>query len=302
LLLEKGYEVAGTSRNAASASFPGLQELGIRSRITIQPLNPADAARVSDVLAGYRPDEVYNLSAQSSVARSFENPDETFESIAQPAVAMLDGIRGAGYPIRYFSAGSSECFGEVEGGLADETTPFLPRNPYGVAKVAAHRTVAGARDSGIYACTGILFNHESPLRPERFVTRKIVAAAARIAAGSREKLSLGNMDAKRDWGWAPDYVDAMWRMLQQETPSDFVIATGKLSSVRDFVEAAFAAFELHWKDHVVVDQQLVRPTDFGYAGNAARAAIKLGWKPTLVMPELVRRLATDEAPVKRAPR
>ena len=261
-------------------------------------MNPADTAGVSDVLARNLPDEVYNLSAQSSVARSFENPDETFESIAQPAVAILDGIRGTGFPIRYFNAGSSECFGEVEGGMADESTPFLPRNPYGVAKAAAHRTVANARESGIHACTGILFNHESPLRPERFVTRKIVAAAARIAAGSREKLNLGNMDAKRDWGWAPDYVDAMWRMLQQETPSDFVIATGKLSSVREFVGSAFAAFELDWSDHVVIDPLLVRPTDFGYAGNAARAAKVLGWMPTLVMPELVRTLALDEGRVR----
>jgi len=250
---------------------------------------------VAEILARCPPDEVYNLSAQSSVARSFEHPDETFESIVLPAAALLEAIRATGRPTRFFNAGSSECFGEVETGLADESTPFRPRNPYGAAKAEAHRAVAQSRQSGsLYACTGILFNHESPLRPERFVTRKIVAAAARIASGSREKLSLGNIESKRDWGWAPDYVDAMWRMLQQDIPSDLVIATGKLSTVREFVEAAFKAFDLDLKDHVVIDKALMRPNDPGYAGNAALAAKTLGWAPTVVMPELVQRLAAEE--------
>jgi len=205
-------------------------------------------------------------------------------------------VRFLGKPMRIYNAGSSECFGEVPGTLANEETPFRPRSPYGAAKAAAHFMVANYREGyGIYACTGILFNHESELRPERFVTRKIALAAARIAAGTQERLVLGNMDVRRDWGWAPDYVEAMWRMLQQEAPRDMVIATGRLSSLEQFVAAAFEAAGLDWRPCVAFDAALKRPTDLaGFAGDASLAREMLGWSPTVVMPEVAGRMVAAE--------
>ena len=287
LLLEKGYEVVGTSRNAR-ARCENLERLRIRERVKVETLNPADLRGVSDVLARVRPQEVYNLCGQSSVGLAFEQPLETFASIADTTATLLEGLRGHGEDLRFFNASSSECFGEVPSGLADEATPFAPRSPYAAAGAAAHwMTVVYREAYGLFACNGILFNHESPLRPERFVTMKIAAAAARIAKGSKEKLSLGNLDVRRDWGWAPEYVDTLWRMLQQERASDYVVATGRLSSLEEFVAAAFGALRLDWREHVVRDPALERPAEVrGFAGNAGKAAAELGWKPTVVMPAL----------------
>jgi GDPmannose 4,6-dehydratase len=296
LLLRKGYEVVGTSRDAQVAHFEGLERLGIADKVVLESMSPTDFRSVFEVLSKWSPDEVYNLSGQSSVALSFAQPVDAINSMLNATVTLLEAIRFLGRPIRFYNAGSSECFGDVPGGEADEDTPFRPRSPYGAAKAAAHWMVANYREGyGLHASTGILFNHESPLRPQRFVTRKIISAAARIAAGSRDKLSLGNISVKRDWGWAPEFVEAMWRMLQQPQPGDFVIATGRLSSLEEFIAAAFRAVHLEWRDHVVLDDSLRRPTDLaGFAGNPAKARKTLAWEATVKMPELAARMMQAE--------
>lgn len=297
LLLAKGYTVIGTSRDAQAPRMENLQRLGIVERVQLASMSPTDFRSVFEVLSKWAPDEVYNLSGQSSVAMSFSQPVEALASIANGTITLLEAIRFLGRPIRLYNAGSSECFGDVAGGTANESTPFHPRSPYAAAKSAAHWIVANYREGyGLYACTGILFNHESPLRHERFVTRKIAMAAARIAAGRQKELVLGNMGVKRDWGWAPEYVEAMWRMLQRDSPADYVIATGKLSSLEEFVAAAFDAVGLDWRKHVVTDPSLTRPTDLqGFAGDAAKAAAELDWRPGIVMPEIARRMTLAEA-------
>src|SRR5664279_625037 len=219
LLLEKGYQVFGTARDAQMATFINLEKLGIRQRVTLLSMALNDFRSVLQTLSKVEPDEVYNLAGQSSVGLSFEQPVETLESISIGTLNLLEVIRFLKLPIRLYSAGSSECFGDTGGIPADEYTSFRPRSPYAVAKATAHWAVANYREAyNLYACTGILFNHESPLRPERFVTRKIINSACRIAAGSDIKLQLGNISVARDWGYAPEYVDAMWRMLQQNIP------------------------------------------------------------------------------------
>jgi len=290
LLLEKGYRVTGTSRDVQAARFDNLVRLGIRERVVLESMSPTDFRSAAEVLAKARPDEIYNLSGQSSVGLSFRQPVDALNSIVNATVTLLEVVRFLRLPARFYNAGSSECFGTAAGGLADEDTPFRPRSPYAAAKSAAHFMVSNYREGyGMYACTGILFNHESALRPERFVTQKIALAAARIARGGRERLLLGNMDVKRDWGWAPEYVDAMWRMLQQGAPADYVIATGRLSSLEEFVQAAFGEAGLDWRAHVATDSALRRPTDpEGYAGNAARATRSLGWQAGMRMPEVAR--------------
>lgn len=288
LLLDHGYDVVGTSRDAQVARFDNLARLGILDRVQLQSMSAVDFRSVYEVLRKWMPQEIYNLSGQSSVGLSFDQPVETFNSIVNGTVNLLEAIRFLGEPIRFYNAASSECFGEVAGDIADETTPFQPRSPYGTAKAAAHWVVSNYREGyGLFACNGILFNHESPLRPSRFVTRKIVNAAARIARGAKEKLSLGNLKVRRDWGWAPEYVDAMHRMLQQDAPDDYVVATGRLSSLEDFVAAVFGAVGLEWHEHVVSDPALMRPTDLaGFAGDARRAAERLGWRASVTMPEV----------------
>ena len=242
LLLEKGYRVIGTSRDAQVTTFGNLIKLGIRDRVEVASMALSDFRSVLQVLARFQPDEVYNLAGQSSVGLSFEQPVETLESISVGTLNLLEGIRFLNRDIRLYNAGSSECFGDTGDTPANEQTPFRPRSPYAVAKAAAFWQVANYREAyGLFACSGILFNHESPLRPERFVTQKIVRAACRIAAGSKERLTLGRLDIQRDWGWAPEYVEAMWKMLQQPQPEDFVIATGETHALQDFVAEAFAA-------------------------------------------------------------
>lgn len=289
LLLSKGYHVVGTSRDAQTATFGNLATLQIRDKVSFESMAPNDFRSVLQVLSKVDPHEIYNLAGQSSVGLSFEQPVETMESIAVGTLNLLEGLRFLGSSARLYNAGSSECFGDTGPHPADENTPFRPRSPYAVAKAAAHWEVANYREAyGLYACTGILFNHESPLRPERFVTKKIVAAACRIAGGAEEKLRLGNIDVVRDWGWAPEYVDAMWRMLQQESADDFVIATGESHSLREFVAAVFAALNLDWQDHVVTDRALLRPSDLSEGrANPGRADNVLGWRASKRLHDIV---------------
>jgi GDPmannose 4,6-dehydratase len=279
-LLEKGYEVVGTSRDATVANLSGLEALGIRSRVRVVSMAPNDFRSVLQTLSRFPPSEIYNLAGQSSVGLSFEQPVEAIESIALGTLNLLEAIRFSDRPVRFYNAGSSECFGDTGAEPASEATAFRPRSPYAVAKACAHNLVANYREAyRMHACTGILFNHESPLRPERFVTQKIVRAACRIAAGAEEKLTLGNLDIHRDWGWAPEYVEAMWQMLQQDDPVDLVIATGRSVSLETFVAAAFDVFGLDWRQHVQQDRALLRPSDIKFgAAEPALARQRLGWQ------------------------
>ena len=298
LLLGKGYEVWGTSRDAQVASFGNLVQLGVRDAVALRSMAPKDFRSVISVLYECRPDEVYLLASQSSVGLSFEQPAETLESTTLGVLNLMEAIRLLKQPIRLYHASSSECFGTAAQGPADERTPFAPRSPYAVAKASAHWLVENYREAyGLFACNGILFNHESPLRPHRFVTRKITSAAVRIAAGARERLTLGRLDIIRDWGWAPEYVEAMWMMLQQPTPLDFVIATGQSYSLEQFVAQAFERVGLDWREHVDSDPKLFRPTDLARSeGNPARAERDLGWRAQLHMPDVVRAMIAAESP------
>ncbi len=289
LLLEKGYFVCGTSRDAQISSFRNLLRLGIREQIKYESLVPTDFRSVLQVISKIQPDEIYNLAGQTSVGLSFEQPVETLESIATGTLNFLEAIRFTGAPIRFYNAGSSESFGDIGDRPADENTPFRPRSPYAVAKAAAFWQVANYREAyNLYACSGILFNHESPLRPQRFVTQKIVAAACNIAKGSTEKLRLGNMSIKRDWGWAPEYVEAMYLMLQQDQADDYVVATGQSYSLEDLVAQAFYCAGLNWQEYVVTDQSLLRPTDLAVSkANPAKAREKLGWQAQYKMPDAI---------------
>ncbi len=292
LLLEKGYEVYGTSRDAQVGNFKNLVRLGISEQVKVMSMATNDFRSVLQVLSRVQPNEIYNLSGQSSVGLSFDQPVETLESIAIATLNLLEGMRFMGLGGRLYNAGSSECFGDTGSLAANEDTPFRPRSPYAVAKSTAHWEVANYREAyGLFACTGILFNHESPLRPERFVTQKIVRAACRIAAGSRERLRLGNLNIQRDWGWAPEYVTAMWKMLQQDQPEDFVIATGETNSLEDFVATAFTCVDLDWHDHVEIDTNLLRPSDLKISrADPIRAKEKLGWTASLRMRDLVQKM------------
>lgn len=292
LLLEKGCEVVGTSRDAATGNRQGLRSLGIEHQIQIVSMAPSDFRSVLQTIARYQPDEIYNLAGQSSVGLSFEQPVETIESISIGTLNLLEAMRFVDKPARLYNAGSSECFGDTAGEPATELTPFRPRSPYAVAKACSHNLIANYRDAyDLYACTGILFNHESPLRPARFVTQKIVQTAARIALGSAEILTLGNIDIHRDWGWAPDYVQAMWLMLQQPAAQDFVIATGRTVSLAYFIERAFAYFKLDWRQHTQSDSSLFRPSDIRFgAGDPALAARLLGWRAQSDVDEVVDRM------------
>jgi GDPmannose 4,6-dehydratase len=242
-------------------------------------MSTADSGSVLSTIRNAAPDEIYYLEGQSSVGLSFEQPVETMESIAMGAVRLLEAIRFLDRPIRFYNAGTSECFGDTGDELANESTAFHPRSPYAVAKTSAHQLIATYRESyGLYASTGILFNHESPLRLERFVTQKIVRSAARIAQGSSEKLQLGNLDIYRDWGWAPEYVEAMWLMLQQDRADDFVIATGETVSLQYFLKRAFRYFNLDWRQHVVSVPGLQRPSDIRIGrADPSKAKTVLGW-------------------------
>jgi GDPmannose 4,6-dehydratase len=297
LLLDKGYEVFGTSRDAQVSTFSNLHRLGIRERVQMHSMALNDFRSVLHVLRKVEPDEVYNLSGQSSVGLSFEQPVETMESISFGTLNLLEAVRFLTKKIRLYSAGSSECFGDTGGNPANEETPFRPRSPYAVAKCAAHWQVANYREAyELFACNGILFNHESCLRPERFVTRKIVEAARRISRGSDERLALGNTQIVRDWGWAPEYVEAMWRMLQMDSPDDYVIATGKSITLEHFVELVFAGFGLDWRLYVETNPDLFRPTDIAEShANPEKAMAKLGWKARYEVQDVVRFMIEEKS-------
>ena len=290
LLINKGYTVYGTSRDAQMSTFTNLNRLGIKEAVTLLSMSLNDFRSVLQILVKIQPDEVYNLAGQSSVGLSFEQPVETLESIATGTLNLLEAIRFTGGNIKLYNASSSESFGDTRGEAADENTPFSPRSPYAVAKATAFWEVANYREAyNLFACSGILFNHESPLRPERFVTQKIVASVCRIATGSPEKLQLGDISVKRDWGWAPEYIEAMYLMLQQDKPDDFVIATGETYSLEEFVAEAFASVGLNWQEHTIIDKSLYRPTEIAIGrGNPRKAKEMLGWEAKYKMPDVVR--------------
>ena len=289
-LLSQGYRVVGTSRDAESGRFEGLCILGIRDRVSVVSMSPVDFRSTLQAVAAAQPEEIYNLAGQSSVRMSFDQPVETFESIVVGLVNMLESIRMLKAPIRLYNAGSSEMFGHTGEARATEQTVFRPRSPYGIAKATSFWQVAQYRDAyGLSACTGVLFNHESPLRPERFVTQKIVAAACRIASGEQDFLELGDLSIQRDWGWAPEYVVAMHQMLQLDRMADLVIATGHTASLLDFAREAFAAVGLDWSRHVRHTPSLLRPNEIESGRADPTLAFEtIGWRAQYRMPEVAR--------------
>jgi GDPmannose 4,6-dehydratase len=287
LLLDKGYEVIGLVRRSSTLSFERVAH--IQDRITIVPGDLLDEVSIIAALREYRPHEVYNLAAQSFVQTSFSQPVFTGEATALGVTRVLDAIRLVDPEIRFYQASSSEMFGKVQAVPQNESTPFYPRSPYGVAKLYGHWITINYRESyDLHASSGILFNHESPRRGLEFVTRKVTHGAASIAAGVTKELRLGNLEAQRDWGFAGDYVRAMWSMLQQDHPSDFVISTGETHTVRELCEVAFARAGLNYEDHVVIDDKFFRPAEVDLlVGDATRAELLLGWKPEVGFGELV---------------
>ncbi len=280
LLLGKKYRVIGVSRNIRKASFANHDRLGISDRVERVSASIHDFRNVIEVIYRFRPDEIYNLAGQSSVALSFDEPFETFESIGIATLNLLEAIRILNLPIRLFNAGSGDCFGNLEGRPATEATALWPRSPYGVAKAAAYMQTSNYREAyDLFACTGILFNHESFLRPDHFVTRKIVKTACCIARGACDALLLGNLSIRRDWGWAPEYVEAMWMMLQQDQPDDYIIATGVTLSLEEFIETVFRRLGLDWRHYVRTDPRFLRPTDIRtVSANPEKARRRLRWK------------------------
>ena len=296
LLLSKGYKVFGTSRDAQGSNFSNHIKLGIKDQVHYLSMVPEDFRSVLVSLRKSTPDEVYYLAGQSSVGLSFDQPAETIQSIALGMLNILEASRMMPHEIRIYHAGSSECFGDTMGRPASESTPFHPVSPYAVAKSSAFWLVDNYRNAyNLFACTGILFNHESPLRPTRFVTQKIVSTAKRIAKGSNEKLVLGRLDISRDWGWAPEYVEAMWLMLQQPAPEDFVIATGETNPLGSFVEHVFGAFDLDWKEYVTQNEEFMRPTDLLVSvGDPTKAKEKMGWSAKSKMRDVVKKMISED--------
>lgn len=290
LLLSKGYHVMGTSRDAQAAAFSNLQALGIKDEIELFSMVQTDFRSTLQTLRKSRPDEIYNLAGQSSVGLSFELPAETLESISNGVLNLLDAIRFLGRDVKLYNASSGECFGDTKQCAADEKWPFGPKSPYAVAKTAAHYMVTNYRDAyGVFASNGILFNHESPLRPARFVTKKIVAFACSKDLSARQPLPLGNLDIHRDWGYAKEYVVAMWEILQQEQTGDFIIATGATHSLREFVAAVFEAVGRDYREHVRICPKLMRPSEIWFsAGNPAKAHHVLGWQAKSRMHDVVK--------------
>ncbi len=288
LLLDKGYEVIGMVRRSSTVSYERIAH--IQDQVRFVPGDLLDEVSMIEVLRTYRPSEVYNLAAQSFVQTSFGQPVLTGETTALGVTRLLDAIRLVDPEIRFYQASSSEMFGKVREVPQTETTPFHPRSPYGVAKVYGHWITVNYRESyGLHATSGILFNHESPRRGLEFVTRKISHTVARIKLAKADELRLGNLDAKRDWGFAGDYVDAMWRMLQRDEPADYVVCTGQTHSVREFCELAFDHVGLNWEDYVVIDEEFMRPAEVDLlVGDASLAKSDLGWAPNTPFRDLVR--------------
>jgi len=291
-LLGHGYRVVGTSRDAARCERHRLEATGAAGRVTLESLDPADAGAVDALLARVAPERIYHLAGESSVAASFREPAGTFASVAIGTLNILESLRRSRLPARLFVAGSVAMFGDARGATLAEDSPVLPGDPYGLAKATVRALVAQYRDlHGVHACTGILANHESPLRPERFVTQKVVRAACRIAAGDTEPLVLGDLSVERDWGWAEEYVAAMHAQLSHDEPEDVVIATGVTLPLEAFVAAAFGRLGLDWRRHVVRDEGLVRPGEPRVQRiDPSRAAALLGWRATVTAPEVARRM------------
>lgn len=302
LLLEKGYQVYGLVRRASTESCERVEHL--RERLHLVQGDLLDQSSLLEALAESRPEEVYNLAAQSFVPTSWNQPVLTGEFTGIGVTRVLEAIRRFNPQIRFYQASSSEMFGKVRESPQHELTPFYPRSPYGVAKVYGHWITVNYRESyGLFACSGILFNHESPRRGLEFVTRKISNGVARIKLRLAKELRLGNLEAQRDWGFAGDYVRAMWLMLQQEEPADYVIGTGKTHTVKEFVETAFACVDLDWQKYVVVDSRFFRPAEVDHlCADPSKARLVLGWEPTVSFSELVRMMVEADLERLRAQR
>ena len=297
LLVRRGLDVHGTSRDKEVSGYAGLRRLGIYDRVKLHSVVLSDFRSVVTVLNNVRPALIFNLAAQSSVGLSFEQPVETIDSIMHGTINVMEAMRFLALDAKFYNAASSECFGNTSKEQpADETTMLSPRSPYAVGKAASFWAVANYREAyGLFVCNGLLFNHESPLRPARYVTQKIVRGVVEIATGRAGTIELGMLNIARDWGWAPEYVDAAARMLDRETPEDFVIATGETNTLEDFVAAAFACVGRNWRDHVVANPALHRPIDILYSsGNPSKAARLLGWKAEKKMTDIVGLLVDAE--------
>lgn len=298
LLLDKGYEVHGIIRRTSTFNTDRIDHLyedphSQTARLFLHYGDLTDGTTLRRILEEVQPTEIYNLGAQSHVRVSFDSPEYTVDSVGMGTLRLLEAVRDyrsrTGNDVRYYQAGSSEMFGKVQDVPQKETTPFYPRSPYACAKVYAHWQTVNYRESyGMFACNGILFNHESPRRGETFVTRKVTRAVARIVAGRQKKLYMGNLDSKRDWGYAKDYVQAMWLMLQQDEPDDYVVATGETHSVKEFLEVAFGHVNLNWEDYVAFDERYLRPAEVDLLiGDPAKARAKLDWEPSVTFEDLV---------------
>jgi len=299
-LLEKGYDVIGMVRRTSTVNFSRIQH--IQDKVTLVSGDLLDQMSLVEILRQYRPQEVYNLAAQSFVPTSWDQPVFTGEVTALGVTRLLDAIRAVDREVCFYQASSSEMFGKVREVPQKETTPFYPRSPYGVAKVYGHWITVNYRESyDLFACSGILFNHESPRRGLEFVTRKVTRGAARIRLGLADDLRLGNLDARRDWGFAGDYVRAMWLMLQQDQADDYVVCTGQTHSVRELCQAAFGHVKLNWEDHVIVDQRFVRPAEVDLlVGDAAKAREVLGWEPAVSFEDLIAMMVDADLKALRA--
>jgi GDPmannose 4,6-dehydratase len=292
-LLNKKYIVISTSRNNNAASSNHIN-MGISDQVNYIKMNPEDFGDTFKVLQEVKPHEIYNLSGQSSVGKSFLQPVETINSIALATLNILESLRLLQHSSKIYNASSSECFGDIGEGIASEITRFLPKSPYGIAKVASHHLAVNYRESyEIFASNGILFNHESPLRNENFVTQKIVYAAARISKGYSSELTLGNIDITRDWGWAPDYVEAMWQILESEKPSDYIVSTGESHELKNFIEKTFSFFNLDWENYTKISTVDRRPNDIKFSkGDPSKIFSELGWKSSVSFDQLICKLCS----------
>lgn len=309
LLLEKGYDVHGIVRRSSSVIRTRIDHLvsprnPLNKRLTLHYGDLADSVALVKLLYAIQPDEIYNLAAQSHVRVSFDIPEYTADITGVGAARILEAIieSGIGKKVRFYQASSSEMFGKVQEVPQRETTPFWPRSPYACAKVFAHWLTVNYREAyGLFACSGILFNHESPRRGENFVTRKITLAAARIKCGLQDSLQLGNLDSRRDWGYAKEYVEGMWRMLQQDQPDDYVLATNETHTIRDFLDVAFGRLDLDWKDYVTFDKRFLRPAEVDLLiGDHSKATEKLGWEPRTRMKSLAELMADADLVLAKA--